>query len=178
MGNVDLKCLKDKIIENSEVYLRILRKEDIDLFLKITKDKMLWTFFSYDLSDKRKLEEWVGNALVEFGKNKRIPFAIIDKSTGKIVGSTSIINNSEKGDSVEIASTWLGMEFQGKGFSQVTKKLIINCCFDNNIDQIDFKVDVRNIAAKRSLEKIDNVKEYRASNQSDNYLYYCISKKG
>jgi len=180
MESTALQCLENKIIENSKVYLRILRKEDINSFKKITQDTSQWKYFTHDLSKPEILEKWVDDLLNDYANKKSVPFTIIDKETGKIVGSTSVINYSSEDKSIEIASTWLGKEFQGNGIIQISDKLLISCCFDNlDIKRVDFKVDTLNIPAKRSLLKIPGVQEYaeKGKTTDDFSMYFCLYKK-
>ena len=177
MEKIDLQCLKDKIIENSRVYLRLLRKDDLESFWKISQDTSHWKHFTHNLSNRETLEKWVEEVLKDYEIHERVPFTIIDKETGKIVGSTSVLNFSKKGKYIEIASTWLGTEFKGKGLIQTSNKLVMNCCFnDLEIKRIDFKVDVLNDTAKKSLMKISGVKENNEFADDQN-VFYSIYKK-
>ena len=177
MEKLDLQCLKDKIIENSKVYLRLLRKDDLESFWKISQDTSHWKHFTHNLSNRETLEKWVEGVLKDYEIHERVPFTIIDKETGKIVGSTSVLNFSGKDKNIEIASTWLGIEFKGKGLIQTSNKLVMNCCFDDlEVERIDFKVDVLNVTAKKSLMKISGVQENNEFTDDQN-VFYSIYKK-
>ncbi len=177
MEKIDLQCLKDKIIENSKVYLRLLRKDDLESFWKISQGSSHWKHFTHNLSNRETLEEWVEGVLKDYETNERVPFTIIDKESGKIVGSTSVLNFSGKDKNIEIASTWLGTEFKGKGLIQTSNKLVMNCCFnDLEVERIDFKVDVLNVTAKKSLIKISGVQENNEFTDDQN-VFYSIYKK-
>ncbi len=177
MEKIDLQFLKDKIIENSKVYLRLLRKDDLESFMKISQDAMHWKYFTHNLSERKELEQWIEELLKDYENHKRIPFTIIDKETGKIVGSTSVLNFSGEDKNIEIASTWLGTEFKGKGLIQTSNKLVMNCCFnDLEVKRVDFKVDNLNITAKKSLLKITGVQENNKFTDDQN-TFYSIYKK-
>ncbi|MCF6367119.1 MAG: GNAT family N-acetyltransferase [Bacteroidales bacterium] len=180
MENTALQHLENKIIENSEVYLRILRKEDIDSFKKITQDKLQWKYFTHDLSNEETLANWIDELLKDYEDKKCVPFTIINKETGKVVGSTSVTNYSSEDKSIEITSTWSGKDSLGTGLIQTSGKLLIACCFDNlDITRVDFKVDILNIPAKRSLLKIKGVQEYaeKGKTTDDFSMYFCLYKK-
>lgn len=177
MDKIDLQFLKDKIIENSKVYLRLLRKDDFESFREISKDTSYWKHFTHNLSDREILEQWIVEVLNDYENHKRIPFTIIDKETGKIVGSTSVINFSAEDKNVEIASTWLGKEFSGSGLIQISNKLLMNCCFNTlKVDRIDFKVDMLNITAKKSLLKMSGIHENKMF-ADDKNIYFSLYKK-
>jgi len=47
-------------------------------------------YFTFLLTNSAELQRWVEVALKEREEGKRIPFTIIEKSTGEICGSTSL----------------------------------------------------------------------------------------
>ena len=89
-------------------------------------------------------------------KNKtRLTFAIIEKSTGNAIGSTSFGNISLIDRRVEIGWTWIAREFQGKGINNQIKYLLLRYLFEkNDFERVEFKTDVLNLPARKALLRI------------------------
>jgi len=147
-------------LENNDILLRPMQKGDEEEYFKITSDKSLWIYFTSDLSSKNECKEWVETALKLKKKKKRLPFTIIDKSVNRVIGSSSFGNISYRDGLVEIGWTWLAKECQGMGLNQQVKFLMLKYGFETlDMERIEFKTDVLNIAARKALKKIGCVEE-------------------
>ncbi len=179
------KFRTDILLENSNVILRPMKITDLDNFWSLTQDESMWIYFTQNLSIKSELENWVKDALDQFNKDIRLPFTITDKESGSIAGSTSLINYSERDKRVEIGSTWISKAFQGKGINQLSKKLLINHCFEKlGIERLEFKTDVLNKAARGGLIKAGLFEEgilrshtLMTNNRRRDTIYYSILRK-
>ena len=171
-------------LENADVLLRPMQKSDADAFYKVTSPKSVWLYFTSDLSDKNELIKWMDSALSALQKKARLPFTIIDKSTQTVIGSSSFGNISYRDSRVEIGWTWLGKEFQGKGFNQQVKFLMLEYAFKKcNMQRVEFKTDVLNTAARKALIKIGCIEEgtlrshtLMTNNRRRDTIYYSILK--
>jgi len=145
---------------NENILLRPMQKGDQDEYFKVSSLKPLWIYFSSDLSVKSECDEWVDTALRSKERKERLPFTIIDRSSNKVIGSSSFGNISYYDGRVEIGWTWLAKECQGKGFNHQLKYLMLKYGFETlNMERIEFKTDVLNVAARRALKKIGCVEE-------------------
>ncbi|MCH6202037.1 GNAT family N-acetyltransferase [Aquiflexum sp. LQ15W] len=143
-------------LENESVLLRPLEEADLPPLLVLSSNSEMWRFFTHDLSTKEGLEEW---AMPAFEK-QRLQFAIIEKSTGNIAGSTAFGNISERDNRLEIGWTWLGTDYQGIGLNSVVKKLLLTYCFEKiGLERVEFKTDVLNIQARKALKNIGAIEE-------------------
>jgi len=171
-------------LENTNLFLRPMQKSDADLFYKATSPKTLWIYFTSDLSVKSELIEWMESALNGLQKKERLPFTIIAKSSQAVIGSSSFGNISYRDGRMEIGWTWLAKEFQGKGFNQQVKSLMLDYAFNVcNMERVEFKTDVLNTAARRALKKIGCIEEgvlrshtLMTNNRRRDTIYYSILK--
>ena len=148
------------ILQTAEVLLRPLLKEDFGQLVDLTNDQSMWTYFTSDLSDKAVLRDWIADAILQKENKTRLPFAVIDKASRKIVGSTSFGNISYRDKRIEIGWTWLGKEYQGKGINNQVKYLMISYCFEVlDFERVEFKTDVLNIPARKALSRIGMTEE-------------------
>jgi len=150
----------ERILQTDEVLLRPLLIEDFEQLADLTNDQSMWTYFTSDLSDKAVLRDWIADAILQKENKTRLPFAVIDKASRKIVGSTSFGNISYRDKRIEIGWTWLGKEYQGKGINNQVKYLMISYCFEVlDFERVEFKTDVLNIPARKALSRIGMTEE-------------------
>jgi RimJ/RimL family protein N-acetyltransferase len=89
-----------------------------------------------------------------------LPFAVIDKASGRIIGSTRFRDICMKHMKLEIGGTWYAPEYQRSGINLESKYLLLRHAFETfGILRVQFKTDIRNAASRRSLEKMGAVQE-------------------
>lgn len=147
-------------LETDKVLLRPLQHLDLAAFATITNDPSLWNYFTLLLDDPAQLQKWVEIALKEREEGKRVPFTIIEKSTGKICGSSSFGNISYFDKRIEIGWSWLGRQFQGTGINFHAKFSLLSYAFDVlNWERVEIKTDNLNERSKQALRKIGATEE-------------------
>ena len=142
-------------LETDKVILRPLQLPDVALFARITNDASLWKYFTFLLNNPAELEKWVDTALKEREEGKRIPFTIVEKSSGDVCGSTSLGSISYYDKRIEIGWSWLGKHFQGTGINFHAKFSMLSYAFDVlDWERVEIKTDNLNERAKQGLRKI------------------------
>ncbi len=168
------------VLENDRVILRPLQQSDLDSLLELSADNMNWNFFTHDLSDKEGIEEW---AIPAFEGN-RLQFVVVDTSNNEVIGSTAFGNFSTRDNRLEIGWTWLGKAFQGEGYNSEIKKLMLTYCFETlELERVEFKTDVLNMQARKSLRNINAIEEgvlrshtVMTKNRRRDTIYFSILK--
>lgn len=147
---------RNLILENEIVLLRPLVRQDFPLLQALTTDPAMWIYFTQDLSIPVEFEEWAEPHFNE----ERLQFTVIEKSSGKPVGSTAFGNYSARDRRVEIGWTWLGKDFWGTGINQAMKKVMLDYCFGTwKLKRVEIKTDVLNLPARGALNKLGAVEE-------------------
>ena len=118
------------MLETDKVLLRPLQHLDIASFTTISNDASVWKYFTFLLDDPEQLQRWVEIALQEREERKRIPFTIIEKSTGDICGSTSYGSISMFDKRIEIGWSWLAKKYQGTGINFHAKFSLLSYAFE------------------------------------------------
>jgi RimJ/RimL family protein N-acetyltransferase len=92
-----------------------------------------------------------------------IGFAIIDRRSERIVGSTRFKNLMYRDETstgcapcaAEIGNTWMASESWGSGLNLETKQLMLAHAFDGmGVRRVSFKVDIRNDRARAAVIKL------------------------
>jgi RimJ/RimL family protein N-acetyltransferase len=143
-------------LENKHILLRPMEVSDLDKYLALTNEADMWRFYTHDLSTFEGLETWAKPAF----EKERLQFTVIDKKMDKILGSTAFGNISERDKRLEIGWTWLGKQYQGIGVNGIVKALQLTYCFETlALERVEFKTDVLNSQARRSLSNIYAIEE-------------------
>jgi RimJ/RimL family protein N-acetyltransferase len=146
----------DLKLESEGILLRPLQREDLPALLELTKDPALWTYFTHDLSTLAGLEAWAAGHFSE----ERLQFVVIDKHSGKVLGSTGFGNYFPRDQRIEIGWTWLGKAFQGTGINAQMKSLMLQYAFGElEMLRVEFKTDVLNLPARQALLRLGATEE-------------------
>jgi RimJ/RimL family protein N-acetyltransferase len=144
------------VLENDYLLLRPLQVEDFPALLELTQDPSLWTYFTHDLSTLAGLEAWAAGHFSE----ERLQFVVIDKNSGKVLGSTGFGNYFPRDQRIEIGWTWLGRVSQGTGTNREMKALMLQYAFEEmEMLRVEFKTDVLNLPARQALLRLGATEE-------------------
>lgn len=171
-------------LKSGKVLLRPLQSTDITGFLPITQSSVLWQYFTALLNDEAQLQQWIADALHERSSSRRVPFTIIDKSTGNLCGSTSFGNVSFYDKRIEIGWSWLGEQYLGSGINQHCKYALLQYAFEEmQCERVEMKTDYLNERARQALRKIGAVEEgvlrshmQMPANRRRDSIFYSILK--
>ena len=174
----------DFILQNSEVKLRTLNKDDITNLQCFVLETDIWTYFAQNMSSNQDLTYYINDALYQRNLELRYTFIIENISINKIIGSTAFGNYSKNDQRIEIGWSWLGKEFQGTKANKNTKFLLLTFAFEYlNIERVEFKTDVLNQRARNALLKIGATEEgilrshgLMPGNRRRDTIYYSILK--
>ena len=140
-------------LENDSVLLRPLREEDFDNLYEVASDPLIWEQHqNKDRFTHKIFTEFFEEAIVSKGA-----FAIVDKRTDKIIGSSrfKIIDSSAK--IIEIGWSFLARNYWGGLYNHGVKKLMINYAL-KAFDKVVFYVHAENYRSQRALEKLGALK--------------------
>jgi RimJ/RimL family protein N-acetyltransferase len=148
------------ILETNRVVLRPIQESDLPAFHQLAQDEDMWKYFSLNLADEGQLKKWMSMAFHDIQANTRRAFTILDKTTKRIAGSSSIGNISTHDLRLEIGWSWLGKEFRSSGLNLHAKYAMMKYAFEEiNFERVEFKTDVLNERAKNGLRKVGGKEE-------------------
>lgn len=147
-------------LETSKVLMRPLEAEDVNDFLPLAQCTDLWKYFTKELNDEKELRVWINEALEDRSHKRKMPFAIVEKATNTVCGTTSFGNISFFDKRVEIGWTWLGENFIGSGINRHCKYALLRYAFEvMQFERVEIKTDNLNERAKKALRKIGATEE-------------------
>ncbi len=88
-------------------------------------------------------------------RRERIPFAILHRTFGACIGSTSYLSLDLRNRSIEIGATWIATAFQGGKVNLECKNLLIDHAFTHcNVNRVVLQTDALNIRSRKAIEKL------------------------
>ena len=136
--------LRGELIE-----LRPLRPDDFDALFSVASDPLIWE--QHPESDRYQrdvFQKYFDGALESKGA-----FAIIERESGRIIGSSRYCNLNPGNSEVEIGWTFLERKFWGGSYNRELKKLMLDHAFQF-VDRVVFVVGEKNLRSQKALEKI------------------------
>lgn len=84
-----------------------------------------------------------------------LPFAIVDKHTGKAVGMTTYMNIDASNRRIEIGSTWYRQSVQKSAINTECKLLLLRHAFEKlDCIAVEFRTHVVNVQSRRAIERL------------------------
>ena len=141
--------LKGKLIE-----LRPLVPEDWDELFAVASDPLIWE--QHPESDRYTedvFRTYFRGALESGGA-----FAILDKNTGEIIGSTRFFGYEPYKSEIEIGWTFLARKYWGEIYNWELKQLMLDHAF-KFVENVVFLVGEDNVRSQRATEKIGAIRD-------------------
>lgn len=96
-----------------------------DLFYA-ARDESIWRYMLYsNMNERENMEAFITDAIRLREAGKDLPFAVIDKASGRAIGSTRYRDICMKHMKLEIGGTWYAPEYQRSGINLESKYLLL-----------------------------------------------------
>jgi RimJ/RimL family protein N-acetyltransferase len=143
--NFDLQpTLTGNLIE-----VRPLKAEDFDALFEAAGDPLIWEQHPESDRYKREIFQRYFDGAIE----SKGAFAVIERPSGRIIGSSRYHNLNPAEREVEIGFTFLEREFWGGPYNRELKSLMLDHAF-HFVDRVVFVVGENNLRSQKALEKI------------------------
>src|SRR5438874_13636462 len=136
--------LQGKLIE-----IRPLKPQDFEALYKAASDPLIWE--QHPDSDRHKRE--VFQKFFDGAMDSGGAFAVIERKTGRIIGSSRYHNLKPAESEVEIGFTFLERAFWGGTYNAELKSLMLNHAF-RFVERVVFVVGEKNFRSQQALRKI------------------------
>jgi RimJ/RimL family protein N-acetyltransferase len=152
--------LSPRILEGSHVRLEPLASEHLDGLCEVGLDPELWRWTVSRIATRDDMKAYLQTALAEAGQGSALPFATVERSSGRVVGSTRFANADRANRRVEIGWTWIGRPWQRTSVNTEAKYLMLRHAFEAlDLIRVEFKTDVLNERSRRALLRIGATEE-------------------
>lgn len=118
-------------------------------------EEPIWRWTPNLVRTRNDMRAYIGEAMAVQAAGAALPFATIDRVTGRPIGSTRFGNIDRTHRRVEIGWTWLGLHWQRTAANTEAKYLMLVHAFETwGCIRVEFKTDSLNEASRRALLRI------------------------
>jgi N-acetyltransferase len=156
VGKMDEKIT----LEGITVKLVPMESIQLDGLWGAGQDQSIWEFTSSKVRNKDEMKKVIETAMAEREKGTQLPFTVLDKKNGKIVGSSRFLDISETHRSLEIGWTWYNPENWRTSVNTETKLLMLQYAFESmGMNRVQFCTDSRNIRSQTAIARLGAQRE-------------------
>jgi N-acetyltransferase len=151
-GEPEAPWVRPVVLEGRLVRLEPLSRAHLDGLAEVALDPVIWQWTIARPTDRATLGTWLDAALANAAAGTEVPFATIERASGKPVGSTRFMSIVPEHRRLEIGWTWLGRASQLSGANREAKLLKMTHAFEQlGANRVEFKTDSLNEPARRAL---------------------------
>ena len=142
-------------LEGEVVRLEPLSLAHLDDLAEVAFEGNLWRWTVVQPTDVAGLRTWLEAAVAGREAGTEQPFATVDRSTGKAIGSSRFMSIVPEHRRLEIGWTWVAPPWQRRGANQEAKYLQLRHAFEElGANRVEFKTDSLNEKANPALLSI------------------------
>jgi RimJ/RimL family protein N-acetyltransferase len=140
------------VLEGDRIRLEPLEARHFDDLLRVALDLELWRWTIMGPQDEAGLRRWLDTALANAEAGTERPFATIDRTSGRAIGSSRYMSIVPEHKRLEIGWTWLATSLQRSGVNREAKLLQLTHAFETlGANRVEFKTHVLNQRSRAAL---------------------------
>jgi len=146
----------DKVIlEGQLIRLEPLSSEHKEGLCKAILDGELWKLFVTLVPHVDDIDTFIHNAQVSYSSGDGLVFAVIDKATNKVAGSTRFMKANFPNKRVEIGFTFLGESWQKTSVNTEAKLLMLSHAFETmQFNRVELITDYLNTKSRNAILRL------------------------
>lgn len=146
-------------LEGEHVVLEPLSRAHLGPLAAVLDPKLL-QWFPKPVASDTDMAEFIEEALHAQDAGTAVPFATIDRTRGKVVGSTRFANIDRANRKLEIGWTWIARPWQRSAINTEAKLVMLTHAFETlGAIRVEFKTDSLNRQSRAALTRLGAVEE-------------------
>jgi len=143
------------ILEGSHVRLEPLAKAHLAGLTQVGLEEELWRWIPVPVRTAEEMGAYIDTALEEQKRGVSLPFALIERATGRAIGSTRYGNIDRTHRRAEIGWTWVAREWQRTAVNTEAKYLLLRHAFETlGSIRVELKTDSLNEKSRAAILRI------------------------
>jgi RimJ/RimL family protein N-acetyltransferase len=135
--------------------LEPLTPEHHTALCEVGLDAELWRLIPYRVSTADEMRDYLDSALKEQAAGTAIPFATVERASGRVIGSTRYMNIDAANRRVEIGATWISKPWQRTAINTEAKYLMLRHAFETlGCIRVELKTDALNQQSRQAILRI------------------------
>jgi RimJ/RimL family protein N-acetyltransferase len=135
------------------VVLEPLAEEHAGELYVAAQDPRIWEWLDPDASaSPQAFGAWFGEAIAAAKRGEEVPFAVRDRRTAALVGSTRYLALEPEHHRLEVGWTWYAPDAWGTGINVEAKLLLLTHAFERlGARRVELKTDARNERSRGAM---------------------------
>ena len=147
-------------LEGAHVRLEPLTRAHLDALAEVGLDPDLWIWTASTVRTRDDLAAYVETALAGQADGTALPFATVDRASGRVVGSTRFGNYVAAHRRVEIGWTFVAPPWQRTAVNTEAKLLMMAHAFDTlGLTRVEWKTDALNARSRAAILRLGAIEE-------------------
>ena len=140
--------------------LEPLRESHHAALCEVGLDPELWKWVPIRVLTGDDMRGYIRDALQAESMGTELPFATIERTTGKAVGCTRYMNIDQPNRRVEIGATWIAAPWQRSAINTEAKYLMLRHAFETlGCVRVELKTDALNQKSRNAILRIGACEE-------------------
>ena len=142
-------------LEGRRVRLEPLSKAHHADLAAVGLEEELWRWIPTPVRTPQEMSAYIATALDEQARGVSLPFALIEKASGRAIGSTRYGNIERAHHRVEIGWTWVAPAWQRTAVNTEAKYLLLRHAFETlGCMRVELKTDSLNERSRNAILRI------------------------
>jgi RimJ/RimL family protein N-acetyltransferase len=143
------------ILQGRHVRLEPLTAAHAEALAEVGLDPDLWKWIPTSVSTAKEMDAYVQTALQEQAAGSALAFALIEKSSGRAIGSTRYGNIERTHYRLEIGWTWVARDWQRTAVNTEAKYLLLRHALETlKCMRVELKTDSLNDRSRAAILRI------------------------
>src|SRR5215469_5317921 len=126
-----------------------------DLFVEVGLDEELWRWIPDPVRTPEEMSAYVDAALAQQASGVSLPFTIVERASGEVIGSTRYANIERVHRRIEIGWTWVAIPWQRTPVNTECKYLLLRHAFEAlGCIRVELKTDSLNEKSRNAITRI------------------------
>jgi len=127
------------------------------MFWEVSRNALddIFQWIPYRMKTLEDFQQVVEKALAEQERGESVVFATVERSSGRVIGSTRFMNIDRPNRRVEIGSTWIAPAWQRTAVNTEAKYLMLRHAFEAwKCFRVELKTDALNQKSRKAILRI------------------------
>lgn len=142
-------------LEGVHIRLRPMVRADGPAIVEAASDGRLWELFYTSVPSAEEIEAYLDNAERETGYGRAMPFVVIERASGRLVGATRYMRMKPDARRLEIGTTFYAQSVQRSPVNSEAKLLLLTYAFEAmDCLCMQLRTDALNFQSQRAIERL------------------------
>ncbi len=142
-------------LEGKHARLEPLSPGHLEGLCQVGLDEDLWRWIPIQVRTAEEMRSYIEKALEEQAAGSSLPFATIERASGRPVGSTRYMNIDRSNRRLEIGSTWIAPNWQRTAVNTEAKYLMLRHAFEQlGYIRVELKTDSLNQRSRQAILRL------------------------